>query len=599
MQSSNHQIINSTINDKINNKINEMYKLPYGLFTTNYNVPKNTPIIALPDIHADIDALIISLRDCAKVIKIKNIAMLLDMNLRMSIAGEIIDIHYAIKHAAKIYNSIINGNTYASALEKCLSENSYTKSDPTNIEIIRANNNDILLESLLNLNLNTDENIFQADLGFEWCGDNTHVVIIGDILDGIRSHTFKFENTKNYTHQYYQLEIKILKFLNLLDIYAVNKMGRVIKLLGNHELENMCHFCNNKEENLHFRKKHSFSNPNTKIENKSYYKNLSRLEFFNFNKPGYELLRERGTGIILKINNNIFVHASLIENDKMKYYDYSFINNLINNKEIKSKNYNDKIIEYFKILSEKDSGRSILWERADGEFSRFNVLKNNETEQNHTKINDAKDAYCNSLGSRLVKFCEGISEHSSYCNTQNLRLIVGHTTQHESSIPTKKSTYYSIEHKTYNNKITFSQLEKSDETTETFNNQKMYMGHPKKDYNNNNIIFGVTAECIDFKHQIFRIDVGQSRAFDNTKYIPKIIDNIQHDKYTNLYLLSRSPQVLQIINDDLKIIRSKLENTRKHQPRIWLEDAYESKKINNSYVGKYYKYLKKNIDKKN
>jgi hypothetical protein len=583
-----------------NDKINEIYNLPHGLFATNYNIPKNTPIIALPDIHADIDALIISLRDCAKVIKIKNIAMLLDMNLRISIAGEIIDIHYATKYAAKIYNSIVNGNTYSTALEKCLYENPYIKSNPSNIEIIRANNNDILLESLLNLNLNTDENIFQADLGFEWCGDNTHAVVIGDILDGIRSHTFKFENTKNYTHQYYQLEVKIIKFLNLLDIYAVNKMGRVIKLLGNHELENMCHFCNNSKENLHFRKKHSFSNPNTKIEEKTYYKNYSRLEFFNFNKPGYELLRERGTGIILKINNNIFVHASLIENDKMKYYDYSFMNNLINNKEIKSKDYNDKIITYFKILSEKDTGKSILWERSDGEFSRFNILKNNDetddTIDEHTNINSTRDTYCNNLGLRLVKFCEGISEHSSYCNTQNLRLIVCHTTQHESSFPSKKSTHNIIEHKTHNNKITFSQLENSDRTTETFNYNKIYMGHPKRDYNNNDIIFGITTECIDFKHQIFRIDIGQSRAFDNTKYIPKITENIDHDNYTNLYLLSRSPQILKIIDNDLKIIRSKLENTRKHQPRIWLEDAYESKKLNSVYVGKYYKYLNKNID---
>lgn len=37
-------------------------------FTTKIVVPKDTPIIALSDIHSDIDSLIISLRDYAKVI---------------------------------------------------------------------------------------------------------------------------------------------------------------------------------------------------------------------------------------------------------------------------------------------------------------------------------------------------------------------------------------------------------------------------------------------------------------------------------------------------------------------------------------------------
>lgn len=41
------------------------------MFETKIVIPHNTPIYALSDIHADIDALIIALRDCAHVIKKK------------------------------------------------------------------------------------------------------------------------------------------------------------------------------------------------------------------------------------------------------------------------------------------------------------------------------------------------------------------------------------------------------------------------------------------------------------------------------------------------------------------------------------------------
>ena len=64
------------------------------------------------------------------------------------------------------------------------------------------------------------------DLGYEWIGGNSHVVIVGDILDGARIKAKKFfTNMKTNTtktlqtqstlsHQYPQVEVKILKFIN-------------------------------------------------------------------------------------------------------------------------------------------------------------------------------------------------------------------------------------------------------------------------------------------------------------------------------------------------------------------------------------------------
>ena len=125
-------------------------------FSTIMRVPDDANIFALSDIHADIDALIISLRDCAKVIR---------------------------KNPTK-YNTT---NNYGIEFSDVDSE--------TNI---RKNNNDEFLEYLLQLNLNNagDEKIFNdnLDLGYEWIGGNSHVVIVGDILDGARIKAKKFFN---------------------------------------------------------------------------------------------------------------------------------------------------------------------------------------------------------------------------------------------------------------------------------------------------------------------------------------------------------------------------------------------------------------------
>ena len=113
-------------------------------------------IIVLSDIHADIDAFIICLRDCAKVIKMKN--------------------------------------------------------------------DDYELSELLNLELPNENYI--DDLNFEWCGEDTIVVIIGDLIDGKR-----FDSDDHY---YPQCEIKLLRFINAL----YNQGGNIIKLCGNHEFMN-------------------------------------------------------------------------------------------------------------------------------------------------------------------------------------------------------------------------------------------------------------------------------------------------------------------------------------------------------------------------
>ena len=220
-------------------------------------------------------------------------------------------------------------------------------------ENIRDDNNDQLLEYLLGININDPEleamyknNI---DLGYEWIGGNTHVVIIGDILDGLRSSprvksvsTPLKASLNEYVNQYPQIEVKILMFLNKLDELAIKYGGRVFKLIGNHEHLNFTNsesinyyaFGNNINnlKKLYFNST-SLDNNVSALEKKDYYNNFSRREYFNIDKPGYDLFVNRGSGVLLIIDNSIhqyvFCHGTL--SNRITYTELNDINKIINN----------------------------------------------------------------------------------------------------------------------------------------------------------------------------------------------------------------------------------------------------------------------------
>ena len=162
-------------------------------FKFELDIEPSTRIISLSDIHGDIDALIIALRDCAKVIE----------------------------------------------------SNSNLPNDITNAR-------DPELDRLLNLDLSIKDNMLDFDehceLNFKWIGGTTHVVLVGDTIDPIRKNQYGIIQTaqssrgRNVNDVYPQVEIKILKFLNKLDRMAITVDGHVIKLIGNHELANFDHY---------------------------------------------------------------------------------------------------------------------------------------------------------------------------------------------------------------------------------------------------------------------------------------------------------------------------------------------------------------------
>ena len=114
-------------------------------------------------------------------------------------------------------------------------------------QVIRRKTTARDLDSLLNIDLRVQENYryYPEDLDYEWCGDDTHVVLVGDIIDGSRQRETKEHLTKQIDgfdtieSDYHQIELKILMFINEINKQAMQSGGCIIKLLGNHEFGNM------------------------------------------------------------------------------------------------------------------------------------------------------------------------------------------------------------------------------------------------------------------------------------------------------------------------------------------------------------------------
>jgi hypothetical protein len=433
-------------------------------------------------------------------------------------------------------------------------------------------NNDIEdtdLEKLLNIDIAIEDNGYIESLNYKWIGGNTHIVIIGDFLDINRDDSFN----KNSLGQkeYPQIEIKIFRFINSINKQAKENGGRIIKMFGNHEINNII-------GNKDFIEKYSF--PNT-MQLQNYYRNNNRVECFMRGNKGYNLMLEDGMYILFKINNNLFVHGGPAHN--LNFYDYNRMNYIINFKEYTNI---DKIISF---LANADSP---LWIRDFGEYSLLNNRINNNEE------------FCNQVKKILIMIK---GNNFFYDDIKTLRIIIGHCVQSTSTVTNNNNITFSYINKTKSNNIKEVLEPKLEEVINNNNrfipNKLNLIDEYKNDYlklNDNDklydvkyrgtvdlkkrIVFGITMECDNdlnsADNYIYKVDVGSSRGFDY-HYLPKKNDisnlNLSLEELENKYFLSRTPQILEIINNKPKIIRSLVNNTTIHQPRIYFKEHFKTK----------------------
>jgi hypothetical protein len=360
----------------------------------NTHIHTTGRIIAFSDIHGDINSLIIILRDCAKVIKKKE-------------------------------NYMFNQNEL-----------------------------DQDMENILNTNIN---NTYIDDLNYEWIGENTYIVICGDIIDPHRFGVGCKKNNEIFCHYYPQIELKILRFINAINKLAIKNGGRIIKLLGNHEWENI----KGRFDDYIFPMDEQMGDNYYIDENNNKFK---RLTIFNYDNYGFNLLFEDGCYVLIIINNIIFVHGGIT--NKSNYEEINQINIEMNNKE----NWQDK--NQIMIDKWNKKIRKYLWDRDFG-------LSSIPTD-------------CILLHERLNNFVQNL-------NITNPILVIGHCIQVNLKFPT----------------YTLTKEVTKDNTSITFGIADN-IGNPTKSNNKTlNTTFGITSDC--FKNDMFnlyRIDHGTSRAFD-------------------------------------------------------------------------------------
>jgi hypothetical protein len=347
-------------------------------------------------------------------------------------------------------------------------------------------------------------------------------------------------------------------------------------MFGNHEINNII-------GNKDFIEKYSF--PNT-MQLQNYYRNNNRVECFMRGNEGYNLMLEDGMYILFKINNNLFVHGGPANN--LNFDEYNRMNYIINFKE----NTNiDKVISFLAYAE------SPLWIRDFGEYSLVNNRINNNEE------------FCNQV-KRILTMIKG----NNYFNDdiKTIRIIIGHCVQSTSTISNNNNITFSYINKTKSNNIKEVLEPKLEEVIENNNNRFFpkkltLIDEYKNDYlkinndnNNNNdniydvkyrgkvdlkkrIVFGITMECDNdlnsADNYIYKVDVGSSRGFDYY-YLPKKNDisnlNLSLEELENKYFLSRTPQILEIINNKPRIIRSLVNNTIIHQPRRYYKEHFKT-----------------------
>lgn len=375
-----------------------------------------------------------------------------------------------------------------------------------------------------------------------WIGGNTRVVICGDMIDRKRRNATIVDEDGRGLGEIKDEEIKIQRFLNIL---SLKSNGRIIKLLGNHEIEHLN--CNARDLNecqdwlsrysTDFALNNEFNHGLKPINhNISVHKARNRMVNYTPGGKSSNLLLNCGGRIIVQIGDWLFVHGGVLPRLVEEVFDLLNINiNCTKNRnklfieeanKLLVKKYNNTLtVNELYVWNKLTSDYGIVWDRTFGDAVNF-------TEDKCSLL----PALFNLLG--FKDFVE------------NGRIVVAHCPQINNGLHTGGNVNI---------------LEKNENDTpsaEIFGpNVSVRCNYTTNDLKQNcPRIAGINYEYPDKNGigRIWRIDVAVSRAFD-------IIGNICKAKEMNIlkdYWNARKPQVMEIKHsndhkDQVRIFRSK------------------------------------------
>lgn len=511
-------------------------------------------IVTFSDIHGDLDALIVCLRDCANV----------------------------------IYKPGFNPSA--------------GQRDP---DLVRYFEMDI------------NSNQYDRSLGYQWRHDDTSfVVIIGDLIDPVRVRANIIENI--YHRQIELKILHFINAMNESALRRYQERhpnagaqielpdhhcGRIYKLLGNHDLFNFLGynpgFFNNFVRDYSFPK--DIPNKDDKKldevyydtdikpishdveEWETYYKNIKQQDeefysftrdtIFNYTHPGFNAYFETtGTGVALLINDNLFVHGGL--------YGQITMNDVIH--------FNQELLQSKSHLLSPAQFNTLCRYIMPILQVRHYAEHNDDTDipSQQGKPLDSGRVSCSSFADKLVQFCG--QDGCPSINPRRIRMFKGHCSQSLANLKpstvlsgfimntgtTEIYSNYDTEDQIHPNAFYHGpQTEAVDEKDE--DDLERYHPHNRK--------WGVTLSCdrntnqaLDLagqpSPQIIKVDVGMGRGQD---YISanRVFDFYNIGKREKTLFESRVPQVIiipEVGHDNperLLLIRSTLKNMAIHMPR--------------------------------
>ena len=408
------------------------------------------------------------------------------------------------------------------------------------------------------LNKEWNDKSYKDDLNYEWCGGNSYVVICGDLINnsrggGIKPQEFPFE------------EAKILMFINSLNKQAMLHDGKIFKIIGNHDFDNL-----NGEILTSPHKNNLITKFSANYEGYKQNNSIDRFHYFFKGNLGAKLYAEDNCYLFLVIRDFIFVHGG-ISSELFTIKNLNDLNKKFNKYIINS---SDKTFDFNLCVADEYKIANTNYYIDDNKikYKEDGLVKDRYFSQKDIEPDERK--LCDILNYKLKKFNDDLLDNG-YDKSKNYKLVVGHSVQNP-LVNDPKRTYNS----------TFDELKSGMNThiTNEFFSNEIYYGSEKKLENGIIINNGISISCLDpliSIPNIYRLDVGMSRGAANYK-----------DRNDDSYIYSRSPQVIKINYIDnipkVSIIKSSLENTRIH-----IQDYNITNDKKGGYYKKYLKYKSK------
>jgi hypothetical protein len=515
-------------------------------------------VFTFSDVHGDFLALITYLQDCAEVIKLSD-----GVDYQQML--ENVKYNYQINNNFAHNNS--NSDEYFVKVDESKISSEFSSESGSKIVSEIVSEIDSVVSATKQLNqkdqllkiINDDNSEYDSIYGFEWCGNNSLVIIIGDLIDNYRSDTVERDD------RIINEEIKIVLFLKKLARKAQEVGGNVITLYGNHEYMNIKY---DNTKSFFINPYDMYIDPLSRYE--EFVKGVNRLNFFNdfdfvldnflYEKKdeSYEILRQDKLAIY-KVNNIIFVHGGITPTVIKLIYDKLEADNIILNVDnfIMKINdlFNDMTTPYDQTIKEKvfNCG-GLLWDR---------TLSSNYDQSTYcTKLFDIFILLC-SYNNRITD-----SEKIKKC-MKDMVFVIGHCTQYTFTFNLSKSNNPIIK---FNTSHSLMEITDNHHIINGKIIQTKFDNELKKKYP---VIFGITSTCtmIDNNNigKIYKIDIGSSRAFDTKKtsnYLESEYDKIpiNDEKLIETFLLhilkqhyvSRLPQVVHFTFGNHQIETSKI-----------------------------------------